>query len=358
MDKKIQLFLLEKFPCGSFYSALQGFIEECNEKGLSHATIARQYYNLHRIADGRHTTISNPPINDLTRSWLKEYVKTCWITYAPDTMRTMIGDIRQFFKWAKKEGHTTKNLAKPIKPVKTKQRRRRKAKAPPETDIYALLSETAAPLVNDGLLFKNIFGLLEVTNAPWPYTAVILLRDLFILTFIYETGCRAGELANLGSKAMNTATATRAPIYMITSIGKTNDQDYYFTNATAELWRIWQQVRPKENGRYAVVCWREWEEPRPMTTSTISKMLVRRCKHNDLRPFRAHSLRHAKTKRSRKLIGIELTSFLIGHADYQTTIGYDYIDDDELVEAVKKTGIQGDILHQPRSQNGHHPPPP
>jgi integrase len=83
-------------------------------------------------------------------------------------------------------------------------------------------------------------------------------------------------------------------------------------------------------------------------------MLLRRCKQSQIRPFRAHSLRHAKTKRSRKLIGIELASYLIGHADLDTTIGYDHIDDDELIEAVQKP-TSGDQTAIPATNPSNHP---
>lgn len=339
MDKRIQQFLNESFTEGTYYHTLQSFLISRFDKGLSAATVARLYYNLHRIANGKPGSLENAPIQQITRVWLKSYVKNCWLTYAPDTMRTMIGDIRQFFRWAKKHGYTAKNLAKPIKPVKAKRRRRRKSKAPPENDIYTLMRETAVPLVNQGLLYRNFFGELETNIEEWPYTAVHQLRDLLIITLIYETGCRAGEVANLSSKAMDEATDKRQPIYLITSIGKTGDQDYYFTQATANLWHVWQKVRPEGNGRHAVVSWRRGSKPEKLKSNTISNMLVRRCAVHGLRPFRTHSLRHAKTRRSRKLVGIELTSFLIGHADYDTTVGYDYIDDEELIDAVKKTGL-------------------
>jgi integrase len=87
-------------------------------------------------------------------------------------------------------------------------------------------------------------------------------------------------------------------------------------------------------------------------------MLLRRCKQSQIRPFRAHSLRHAKTKRSRKLIGIELASYLIGHADLDTTIGYDYIDDDELIKAVQKPTSKptsGDQTAIPATNPSNHP---
>lgn len=335
MDKRVHKFLLEAHPKGTYHHVLQVFLQRQIGKGLSPATIARLFYNLHRLGQ----QLPRPQIHTITRTWLRAYVKECWLTYAPDTMRTKIGDIRQFFKWAKKNGFAPKNLAKPIKPVKVKRRRRRKSKAPQEGNIYALMRETAVPLVENGLLFRNFFGGLETETEDWPYSAVHQLRDLFIMVFIYETGCRAGELCALGSKTMNDATAERNPIYMITSIGKTDDQDYYFTQATADLWHIWQKVRPRENCRFAVVAWNRGGKPIPMHTGTISNMLVRRCRACGLPLFRAHSLRHAKTQRSRKLVGIELASFLIGHSDYDTTVGYDYIDDEELVEAVKKTGI-------------------
>ncbi|NJN55170.1 MAG: hypothetical protein HC804_10660 [Anaerolineae bacterium] len=108
MDNQVQNFLLEAYKEGSYYHSLQQFLTRRIEKGLSAATIARLFYNLHRIGNGRSESLDNPPIDQLSRAWLKSYVKACWLSYAPDTMRTMIGDIRQFFKWLK----TTATLLK------------------------------------------------------------------------------------------------------------------------------------------------------------------------------------------------------------------------------------------------------
>jgi integrase len=80
-----------------------------------------------------------------------------------------------------------------------------------------------------------------------------------------------------------------------------------------------------------------------MKTSGISQTLVRRSKEAGIRPFRAHALRHAKVKRSRRLVGLEITSQLIDHSTLDMTRHYANIDEDELAEATIKTGIQYDL---------------
>ena len=137
---------------------------------------------------------------------------------------------------------------------------------------------------------------MQAIQDGWTDESIRALRDLFIITFLYEIGVRAGELSNLGTRAMNEATKTAAAAYAITVIGKTNDRDCSFTNRTAELWRIWQQVRPEGGEEYAVIGWRRYHPPGRLYTNGISQMLERRCQSLDVPIFRAQVLRHAKVR--------------------------------------------------------------
>jgi integrase len=142
---------------------------------------------------------------------------------------------------------------------------------------------------------------------------------------------------------MNTAIAEPASAYMITAVGKTDDCDYFFTERTAELWRMWNAVRPTKCEEYAIMGWGNGHQHTRMKTSGISLMLTRLCEKVGVRPFRAHALRHAKIKRNRKKVGIEMASILVDHSDIDTTRGYANVDDDEIAAAAGKTGLKINI---------------
>lgn len=332
---QIELFFDQSFPKNTYHHVLQLFLNKRRHR-ISEHTVARIFYNLYPIGED----LNNPVITVLTRDWIKKYIDELWLHYAPDTMRTKIGDIRQFFKWCKKKKHLSKNVAKHVKPIR--RRRQRRTKAVPEADIKKLIDHLAEQIRH--LVYRDIFGILQINSeAQWSDSEVKVLRDLFITAFLYETGARAGELSKLGSRAMNQAPQMNTNAYLITVVGKTNDRDYIFTNHTAELWRIWQQVRPQERPEFEIIGWAKSHPHAKIKTNGISQMLVRRCQEIEIRPFRAHALRHAKVRRSRRIVGLEITSQLVDHSHIDTTRGYANIDDDELAAAAIKTGIQYDI---------------
>lgn len=336
--RKVEEFLAMEYPKGAYWTILQTYIRKRRGRGLSEHTLARIYYNLHPLGQA----LDNPPLTDLSAAVLRSYLDGLWLRYAPDTMRTIIGDVRMFFKWAKKKGHS-KNIAKHIKPVRQNPRRRRRARAAPEVDVQRVMEFLAGQLKDGDLVYRDLFRVLQPAETGWGDGAVRALRDLLILTFLYETGARVGELSRLGSQAMDEVTSRRAAVYLVTVTGKTNDRDRYFTERTAELWRIWQRVRPAGDRAFAVVGWRNDREPAQILGNGISLMLERRCQKAGVRPFRAQSLRHAKVRRSRQQVGLDMASVLIDHSALRTTWGYANIDDEEIAAAAAATGLQTDF---------------
>ena len=333
---KIDTFFQETYPKNSYLDVLQTFLNKRRKK-VAEPTVHRLFYNLHPIGEKFD---EDTPIDALTRNWLKEYVDKRWLDSAPDTMRTRIADIRQFFKWCKKKGHLPKNVAKRLKPIR--RRRQRRSKAAPEKHIKLVIQHISKKI--DHLVYRDENN--KIQHAPkkfWHEQDIKYCRDLFITVFLYETGARGGELSNLGSHTMNEVTKEKRDTYMVTMVGKTNDRDYLFTKRTAELWRLWQKLRPEECQEYAVIGWGRAHSHDQFSTNGISQMLLRRCDEIGIKPFRTHSLRHAKVKRSRQAVGLEVTSHLIDHSNIDTTRGYANIDEEELSEAALKTGLQYDI---------------
>ncbi len=322
---QIELFFLGSYQIGSYDDVLQRFLRK-KLRLLSPHTIARLYYNLYPLS----CELNNPVIAGLCRRDVDGHLAAAWLRLAPETMRTKTADLRQFLKWCKRKKYIKRNLGKHLKSVRKRSRRNRRSKAAAEDDVFFLMDCLAAML--RPFLFRDVFQQLQIkSDYRICFQQRQALRDLFVLVFLYETGARAGELANLSSKAMNLAVGCKSKMYQITVIGKTNDRDYLFTDRTAELWRLWyqQSLRPR-----AII----------IKSNGISQMLVRRCEQFGIRPFRSHALRHAKVKRSRRLVGLETTRILIDHSRLETTRGYDYFDEAEMETAVLKTGLRTDFF--------------
>lgn len=336
----MKLFLDQTHVAGSCFDVLQQYLRG-KKKTLSEHTMARSYYNLYPLL------LKAESFSNLSTEWLKKYIEKCWLRYAPDTIRTLVGDLKEFFKWCAIKGYLGENIAQGIKTVRQRKRRRRKAKAVPEQSIKKVMLYLSNRL--NTVVYRDLFGNLECEEPKkWGYETIRALRDLFILTFLYETGARVGELSKLGSLAMDRAVEEPAPVYQITVIGKTDDRDYLFTYRTAELWRLWSKVRPAEFREYAVIGWGRGHYTNQMLPNGISHMLVRRCKEAGLeKPFRTHALRHAKIKRSRTLVGIEMASLLVDHSSIETTMRYDGVDEANLIDAAAKTGLKFNIWDGP-----------
>ena len=96
---KIETFLKTSYPPGSYHAILQKFLQKQYRKGLAEPSIKHLYRSL--IALGE--TLGSVPIKKITYQTLKKYVDDLKLNYAPGTIRPIVGDIKQFFKWCKKK---------------------------------------------------------------------------------------------------------------------------------------------------------------------------------------------------------------------------------------------------------------
>ncbi len=328
---KIESFLGESHPKKTYFDTLQKFLRRKQKQNVSTSTISRLFYTLHPIG----IKLNNPKIKAIKTETLHQYIKELWLSYSPDTVRTVTADAKHFWAWVKKNGYG-RNIAKKLPAIKT----RPQLKAPPETDIHTVLTSLSQQVSQH--VHRDLFKNLIVEGQP-DQRVIKAIRDTFIITFLYESGARAGELVNLGTRIMEKSLSTGTAVFSIPVTGKTNYRQMYITSATAEVWHIWQQIRPPENNQYAITGWHNGSTPHPMTTNSISQMIVRRCEQANVKPFRAHALRHAKIKRSRRTVGIEITSELVDHSLLESTFRYANIDSEELAAAAIKTGLTKDI---------------
>lgn len=269
---------------------------------------------------------------------LRGYVDGLHLRYRPGTIRPIVGDLRQFWRWAKRRGYVQRNPAKRLRaPSRRVVAESAEPKAAAEGDVLAVLGYLSGRLSR--IVWRDLFGNLCVAPAAeWSEDDRRAARDLFVLAFLYETGARAGELWRLSRRAMVEATAAPGPVYRVASSGKTGEVVLRFTLATAEVWSVWDSVRPPGDG-HAVVAWRGDGAPGPMSTTTLSRMLARQCDRAGVPPFRAHSLRHAKVQRGAGAVGLETVGRLIGHGSAVTTAGYSVVRDTELTSAALATGL-------------------
>ena len=320
----------DKAPLGA---ALSAFLDE-KSAALSRYSIIHLRASLEPLV----RALGNPEAEAVTFAGLRAYVDSLYLRYKPGTIKPVVGDIRQFFRWCRKRKWVRKNPAKRLRaPGSQLLASTAGNHTPPEENIRRLIRYLSDSL-ND-LVYRDLFGnLCAAPPVEWPYAARQTLRDLFIVVFLHETGARAGELWRLSSRAMDEAVSSGAETFRVISTGKTAAVALYFTPATAELWRVWQQIRPPGCDSYAVVGWKDGE-PRPMSTETISRTIARQCKRAGVPPFRAHALRHAKVKRGTAAVGLTITSRLIGHSSVAVTATYARTGERELEEAAKLTGL-------------------
>lgn len=283
--------------------------------------------------------LDDPPIATVTYSDLRHYVDALRLSYRPGTLRPVVGDIRQFFRWCKRRKWVKGNPAKRLKPPSRRVvDEAAEPKAAADADVRRLMGHLTALLGR--VVWRDLFGnLCAAPASDWSYRERTAARDLFVLVFLYETGCRAGELWRLSRRAMASATAAPGPVYRVVASGKTGEVVLRFTVATAELWSVWDSVRPATAVGYAVFGWRIDHPPAPMSTTTLSRMLARRCQSAGVAPFRAHSLRHAKVKRGKAAVGLEMTSRLIGHGSAVMTAAYAVANEAELTAAALATAL-------------------
>jgi len=314
-------------------AAIAAFLAEKSAE-LSPYSVTHLRGSLSRLA----VALSNPPLSSITYDILRGYVDGLYLRYKPGTVKPVIGDIRQFFRWSKKRKLLDRNPAKRLKmPSRRAVVESSDSKSADEGDVRRVLDYLAVRLAR--VVWRDLFG--NLTAAPvgeWSYHERQTARDLFILSFLYETGARAGEIWRLGAQAMESAVAGPGPVYRVTSTGKTGVASLRFTVATAELWTVWNSVRPVSD--YAIVGWQPGGLPAPMTTPTISRMMSRQCERAGVEPFRAHALRHAKVRRGKGAVGLETTSRLIGHGSAVITAAYAVADEEELNAAALATGLE------------------
>lgn len=319
----------------TYAEAVERFLAEKSVE-LSPHSVAHLRATLTKLG----SVLASRPVDDVTYADLRQWVDELYLQYRPGTIRPMVGDVRQFWRWAKRRKMVKRNPAKRLRAPSSRLLRDATVnRAAPDADVIAVIRYLERRL--ERVVYRDLFGGLDsLPPSAWTYQEQLAIRDQLILVMLWETGARVGEMWRLSTMAMESATATPAAAYRVVSTGKTAAATLWFTEATAELWRVWNRVRPRPGGEtYAVVAWRADVTPRPMDSQTISRTLARLCERAGVRPFRAHALRHAKARRATLAVGLPAASRLLGHSSEAVTAVYAAADDEQLSDAAVQTGL-------------------
>lgn len=171
------------------------------------------------------------------------------------TIHQFIRGAKKFFNWLEQEGLINNNPARTLElPSLPKQK----------------------PRGIEPELFRSIANAL--VNRP---------RDLAIVYFLADTGCRVGGLCGLRIKHIDLPNRTA----IVTEKGEISRSVFYLDN-TADYLKSWLQIRPVSNHDYLWVAYRNPHNP--LLPSGVYEMLKKvSCNLGYETGFNPHNFRHA-----------------------------------------------------------------
>lgn len=202
---------------------------------------------------------------------------------SPHSINSHIRASKTFFNWCVEEGYLKESPAGRLKLVKTPPKRPKGI----SNDERDKLIEVAAH------------------NSP---------RDLAIVLFLADTGCRIGGLISLELSKVD----LKNNLAIVTEKGD-KDRTVYFTETTANALRLYLMERPRSKSEQLFLS----HQGKPIKSNGIYQMLGRIAKKAGVKKFNPHSFRHAFA-REFLLKGGSLPplSQLLGHVDTSITAEY------------------------------------
>ncbi|MCI0575715.1 MAG: tyrosine-type recombinase/integrase [Chloroflexi bacterium] len=142
-------------------------------------------------------------------------------------------------------------------------------------------------------------------------------RDLAMLMFMVDTGCRRGELVNLRINDLRLA-ALEADVY-----GKTGRRQVDYTLVTAQALEVWLSIRPAAGHPYVFT-----GDMRPTSRNrggqlkpdAVNKIFARLAQQAGVRgPGNPHAVRHLVGQTWADNVNLELVRQKLGHRNITTT---------------------------------------
>lgn len=165
-------------------------------------------------------------------------------------------------------------------------------------------------------------------------------RDLALLMFLIETGCRVGEAASLQLQWLNLEKC-EAKVY-----GKTKWRWTDFAESTLEALRIWLSVRPNVKHDFVFV----GQDGSALSERGIYEVLHRLAQKSGVEGrFNPHSIRHLVGQTWSDETNLELVRQKLGHRHISTTsMFYSHQDRPRLKKATRELSlVQGRNVKKP-----------
>ncbi|MCO6450405.1 MAG: tyrosine-type recombinase/integrase [Caldilineales bacterium] len=220
--------------------------------------------------------------------------------------------LRAFFGHAVLNGWLAQN------PMRSVRRPRRPNRLPKSGDMVTFRAMVAAALNS----------IITDTNGG----RLLNFRDLTMLVWLADTGCRAAELADLREHDVDLNGR-----FALIRTGKGRKQrQVIFSSTTAQLTDSWLQQRCTlgDGGPYLFPSFStKGENVGALTPSGVSQSLHRMAKKAGVshRPHRAHAWRHfCATEHIRNGADLHSTALILGHASTDVTRGYLHLDIGDL----------------------------
>lgn len=147
-------------------------------------------------------------------------------------------------------------------------------------------------------------------------------RDLALLSFMLDTGCRSGEVASI--RLADVDMGARCALVD----GKTGPRRVWFTERTAGRIEQWLFNHP---GGEWLFCGLHLSEGRQMNANSIYQMFKRRANDVDVAGrHNPHAVRHLVGTTAVQQLGIRDAQLLLGHEDVNSTLIYAGVDDERV----------------------------
>ncbi len=225
--------------------------------------------------------LGNPPLEEIDTSELRRWRRLAFGDLSPFTQHGLIRAVKRFFKWAVTEGVIEQNPADRLKPPRLPDRDPQAVSA---TDFEAML------------------------KAAGNY------RDIAIILFLADTGCRVGGLCHLQTQ----------DLWLDEGRAKVKEKGerkrwVYFGNTTYTALVEYLAERP--TGKYDNVF---LGQRGPLTESGVYQLLARIANRAGVdKNFNPHAFRHAAARNWLKGGGnLNIVSRLLGHSSVTVTSDY------------------------------------
>lgn len=200
----------------------------------------------------------------------------------PVTVESHKQTVKTFFNWCVSSPAVALDIS-PAVFLKPKRRCSARNKAANDADLVKLMACLLDRVGGDGRHPRDV-------------------RDLLAVRLAYENGNRLSELTALSTRSMNLA--LRNPclsnsglvIYVAQSgVGKRGIVPVRFSERTAAVYRLWQEIRPSGRSPHRVfIALGGLHSGAPLTKNGFTSIFVRRCREYSLPVVRTHAIRHLK----------------------------------------------------------------